>query len=78
MSRDPFHRCNAERLLRTVRAVAWSLIGLRKGSEYAQDLEKINPIHIIVVGLIAIFSGAGTSSCWSTGLCDAADLPRYR
>ena len=40
---------------RTVRAVAWSLIGLRKGSEYQQDLEKINPLHIIVVGLVAIF-----------------------
>ena len=26
-------------LLRTVRAVAWSLIGLRKGSEYQQDVE---------------------------------------
>ena len=32
-------------LLRTVRAVAWSLIGLRKGSEYQQDVEKLNPIH---------------------------------
>ena len=42
-------------LLRTVRAVAWSLIGLRKGSEYQQDVEKLNPIHIIVVGLMAIF-----------------------
>jgi hypothetical protein len=42
-------------LLRTVRAVAWSLIGLRKGSEYQQDLEKINPLHIIVVGLLALF-----------------------
>lgn len=42
-------------LLRTVRAVAWSLIGLRKGSEYQQDQEKINPLHIIVVGLMAIF-----------------------
>ena len=41
--------------LRTVRAGAWSLIGLRKGSEYQQDLEKINPLHIIVVGLMAIF-----------------------
>lgn len=30
-------------LLRTVRAVAWSLIGLRKGSEYQQDVEKLNP-----------------------------------
>ena len=42
-------------LLRTVRAVAWSLIGLRKGSEYQQDVEKLNPIHIIVVGLMAVF-----------------------
>lgn len=42
-------------LLRTVRAVAWSLIGLRKGSEYQQDVEKLNPLHIIVVGLIAVF-----------------------
>ena len=41
--------------LRTVRAVAWSLIGLRKGSEYQQDVEKLNPLHIIGVGLFAIF-----------------------
>jgi amino acid transporter len=42
-------------LLRTIRAVAWSFIGLRKGSEYAQDVEKLNPLHIIVVGLVAVF-----------------------
>jgi len=42
-------------LLRTVRAVAWSLIGLRKGSEYQQDVEKLNPLHIIAVGLVAVF-----------------------
>ena len=41
--------------LRTVRAVAWSLIGLRKGSEYQQDLQKINPLHVIAVGLAAVF-----------------------
>ena len=42
-------------LVRTARAVAWSLIGLRKGSEYQQDVEKLNPVHIIVVGLMAVF-----------------------
>lgn len=42
-------------LLRTVRAVAWSLIGLRKGSEYEKDIAKLNPLHIIAVGLVAIF-----------------------
>ena len=43
-------------LLRTVRAVAWSLIGLRKGSEYREDLEKVNPLHVIGVGLAGIFA----------------------
>ncbi|KAB7571702.1 DUF2970 domain-containing protein [Verminephrobacter eiseniae] len=42
-------------LLRTMRAVAWSLIGLRKGSDYQQDVEQLNPLHIIAVGLVAIF-----------------------
>jgi hypothetical protein len=42
-------------LPRTIKAVAWSLIGLRKGSEYQQDVEKLNPLHIVVVGLVAVF-----------------------
>ncbi|MDA8453743.1 DUF2970 domain-containing protein [Acidovorax sp. GBBC 3334] len=41
-------------LWRTVRAVGWSLLGIRKGAEYQQDMERINPLHIIAVGLIAI------------------------
>ncbi|WP_345063275.1 DUF2970 domain-containing protein [Acidovorax lacteus] len=41
--------------LRSVKAVAWSLLGLRKGSEYAQDLSRIYPLHVIVVGLVAVF-----------------------
>ncbi len=38
--------------LRTVRAVAWSFIGLRKSSEFAQDV-KLNPLHIVFVGIAA-------------------------
>lgn len=41
-------------LLRTVQAIAWALIGLRKGSEYQKDLQSLNPLHIIVVGLSAL------------------------
>lgn len=41
--------------LRTIRAVAWAFFGLRKGSEFRRDMEKVNPLHIIAVGLIAIF-----------------------
>jgi hypothetical protein len=51
--RSPLQRKGS--LGRTVRAVAWSLIGLRKGSEYQRDIEKLNPLHIIAVGLFAVF-----------------------
>jgi hypothetical protein len=36
---------------RTVRAVAWSFVGLRKGSEYQEDMAQLHPVHIIVVGI---------------------------
>ncbi|WP_027995357.1 DUF2970 domain-containing protein [Simplicispira psychrophila] len=42
--------------LRTLRAVAWSMIGVRKDSQYQQDLQKINPLHLIAIGLLAIFT----------------------
>ena len=41
-------------LLRTVRAVAWSFIGIRKRSAYEEDLGKLNPFHVIVVALVAV------------------------
>jgi hypothetical protein len=37
--------------LRTVKTVAWSFVGIRKNSEYKQDLAQANPFHIIVVGI---------------------------
>ncbi len=39
-------------LLRTVKTVAWSFVGIRENSEYKQDLAQANPFHIIVVGLV--------------------------
>ena len=42
--------------LRSIRAVAWSLIGLRKGAEYQRDQERIQPLHVVLVGLVAIFA----------------------
>ena len=38
-------------LLRTIKMVAWSFIGLRKGSEFEQDI-KMNPLHIMAVGIV--------------------------
>lgn len=41
----------------TLRAVFWSFIGLRKGSEHERDMASLNPVHVIIAGLIgaAIF-----------------------
>ena len=41
-------------LLRTVKAVAWSFVGIRKNSEYQEDLGKLNPFHIIAVALVGV------------------------
>jgi hypothetical protein len=41
-------------LLRTIKAVAWSFIGIRKNSEYQEDLGKLNPFHVIVVAIIGV------------------------
>ena len=38
--------------LQTVKAVAWSFFGVRRGSGYEQDISKLNPIHVIVAGII--------------------------
>lgn len=45
--------------LRTVKAVAWSFVGIRKNSEYKEDLARVNPFHVIVVALagVALFVG---------------------
>ena len=39
--------------LRTIQAVLWSFVGIRKNAEYQQDLEKLNPFHIIGVAIVA-------------------------
>ena len=31
--------------------VSWSFLGIRKNSEFQEDLAKVNPFHIIVVGI---------------------------
>ena len=46
-------------LVRTAQAVGWSFLGLRRGKDFQEDVAKLSPIHIIVVGLIgaALFVG---------------------
>ena len=41
-------------VIRTVKTVLWSFVGIRKKSEYEEDLGKANPFHIIAVALVAV------------------------
>ena len=38
--------------LQTLRAVAWSFFGVRRSADHAQDLAKLNPVHVIIAGLV--------------------------
>jgi hypothetical protein len=37
----------------TVKAVLWSFFGVRKNSAYEEDAQKLNPVHVIIAGIIA-------------------------
>jgi hypothetical protein len=39
--------------LQTLKAVAWGFFGVRKGKGYNEDIERLNPVHLIIAGLIA-------------------------
>ena len=46
-------------ILRTVKAVMWSFVGLRARGEYERDVAQLNPLHIIAVGLVGVFVFVG-------------------
>jgi hypothetical protein len=38
--------------LQTVKAVGWSFFGIRRSSGLEQDLQKLNPVHVIIAGIL--------------------------
>ena len=38
--------------VQTMKAVAWSFFGVRKGSDLAHDAEHLNPLHLVIAGVI--------------------------
>lgn len=36
----------------TMKAVFWSFFGIRKKSDYEQDAQQLNPVHVIIAGVI--------------------------
>lgn len=37
----------------TLKAVAWGFFGVRKGKGYTEDIGSLNPVHLIIAGIIA-------------------------
>lgn len=35
----------------TASAVAWSFFGVRRSADHADDVAKLNPVHVVVAGL---------------------------
>ena len=39
----------------TLKAISWAMFGVRKGSGYKEDMAKLNPVHVVLAGLLAGF-----------------------
>ena len=36
----------------TIRAVAWSFLGIRRSADHEQDVKKLNPIHVVIAAVL--------------------------
>ena len=36
----------------TLKAVFWSFLGIRKKSDYEKDAAQLNPIHVLIAGVL--------------------------
>ena len=39
-------------MLQTFRTVAWSFFGVRKAADHESDFSQLNPVHVVVGGVI--------------------------
>ncbi len=38
--------------LQTMRAVFWSFFGVRRSADLEQDLQRLNPLHVVIAGVL--------------------------
>lgn len=36
----------------TLRAVLWAMFGVRRGSGWKEDVSKLNPVYVILIGIM--------------------------
>jgi hypothetical protein len=51
MATEPAHRRKGSFVM-TAKAVAWSFFGVRRSRDYAADVEKLNPVHVVIAGIV--------------------------
>ncbi|MFN3737271.1 DUF2970 domain-containing protein [Hydrogenophaga sp.] len=55
---EPVHRRRGS-LIGTVKAVLWGFLGIRRNADYQKDIERLNPLHIMAVGVVMAFLFVG-------------------
>ena len=40
-------------LLQTFKAVAWSFFGIRRSAGHADDVQKLNPVHLVIAAIVS-------------------------
>ena len=40
--------------MHSVKVVAWSFVGIRSKQGYQDDLSRVNPLHVVLVGLVSV------------------------
>jgi hypothetical protein len=40
--------------MRSIKLVAWSFLGIRSRSGYQEDLARVNPMHVVLVGIVGV------------------------
>ncbi len=53
LKESPPRKVQRTRFLQTVSAVLWSFFGVRKSQHHCDDMQNLNPVHVIIVGLLA-------------------------
>ena len=41
-------------LLRSLKTVAWSFIGIRSRAGLQEDMTKVNPLHVLLAGVVLV------------------------
>lgn len=47
----PVHQRRAS-LWDTIKAVLWGFLGVRRRSDFQDDVQKLNPLHLMAVGVV--------------------------